>query len=205
MEFMNQIVNNIKFLDKKISRDGLIKDGDVYYYLPDLLNNAQRRMDEGKFDDATARLYRAAELIAQIRLYENGLIEKKRLEEKKIFHIEKENIVKNYPINVIEYVRRHPDFQNPYRDTVRLGLSQDYEVLKILGDKLAIKFLEDEEISNRLFERNDTILAHGFTPSKEENTKKLYDKIIEYSEMTVKNLDECLIHSKFPKFKDIYN
>ena len=205
MEFMNQIVNNIKFLDKKISRDGLIKDGDVYYYLPDLLNNAQRRMDEGKFDDATARLYRAAELIAQIRLYENGLIEKKRLEKNKIFHIEKENIVKNYPINVIEYVRRHPDFQNPYRDTVRLGLSQDYEVLKILGDKLAIKFLEDEEISNRLFERNDTILAHGFTPSKEENTKKLYDKIIEYSEMTVKNLDECLIHSKFPKFKDIYN
>lgn len=205
LNFMNQIENNIMFLDNKISRDGFIKEGDVYYYLPDLLNNAQRRIEEGKFDDATARLYRAAELIAQIRLYENGLIEKKRLEKKKIFHIEKENIVRNYPINVIEYLRKHHDFQNPYRDTVRLGLSEDYEVLKILGDKLAIEFLDDEEISNRLFERNDTILAHGFMPSKKENTEMLYDKLIEYSEITVNNLDECLIYSKFPKFEDIYD
>ena len=205
LDFMNQIDKNIVFLEKKISRDGYIKEGDVYYYLPDLLNNAQRRIEEEKFDDATARLYRAAELIAQIRLYENGLIEKKRLEKKKIFHLEKENIVKNYPINVIEYVCKHPDFQNPERDTVRLGLSQDYEVLKILGDELATEFLDDNEIYNRLFERNNTILAHGFMHSKRENTCELCNKITQYSEKTVKNLEQCLIYSKFPKFNDIYD
>ena len=204
-DFMRQIDNNIIFLDKKISRDGLIKEGDVYYYLPDLLNNAWRRIEEEKLDDATARLYRTAELIAQIRLYENGLIEKKRLEEKKIFHIEKENIVKNYPINVIEYVRRHPDFQNPYRDTVRLGLSQDFEVLKILGDKLAIEFLDDDVISKVLYDRNDTILAHGFSPSKKENTCVLYNKLFEYANKTIDNLEKCKEFSKFPKFKDIYD
>ena len=202
-KFMETLENNIKFLDKKVSDYGRIEEEDIYYYLPDLLNNAHRRIEEHKFDDATARLYRTAELIAQIRLYDIGLIEKKRLEEKKIFHIEKENIVRNYPINVVEYIRKHHDFQNPYRDTVRLGLSEDYEVLKILKDKLAKKFLEDKEISRRLYERNDTILAHGFSPSKKENTEDLYYKLIEYANQTIDDLDECMEYSKFPKFRDI--
>ena len=202
-KFMETLENNIKFLDKKVSDYGRIEEEDIYYYLPDLLNNAHRRIEEHKFDDATARLYRTAELIAQIRLYDIGLIEKKRLEEKKIFHIEKENIVRNYPINVVEYIRKHHDFQNPYRDTVRLGLSEDYEVLKILKDKLAKKFLEDKEISRRLYERNNTILDHGFYPSKKKNTEDLYYKLIEYANQTIDDLDECMEYSKFPKFRDI--
>lgn len=202
-DFMENLEKNIEFLDKKVSKHGHIGENDIYYYLPDLLNNAYRRIEENKFDDATARLYRTAELIAQIRLYEKGLIEKKRLEKKKIFHIEKENIVRNYPINVVEYIRRHHDFQNPYRDTVRLGLSEDYEVLKILGDKLAIKFLDDKHISRGLYDRNDTILAHGFSPSKKENTLDLYNNLIGYANQTVDNLDKCIEYSKFPKFKDI--
>lgn len=39
-----------------------------YYMLASILNNARRREDENKFDDAVARLYRSLELIAQIRL-----------------------------------------------------------------------------------------------------------------------------------------
>jgi len=36
--------------------------------IADLLNNAERRFEEGKYDDAVARLYRTMELIAQYRL-----------------------------------------------------------------------------------------------------------------------------------------
>jgi len=36
--------------------------------IADILNNARRRMKEGKYDDAMARLYRTVELIAQYRL-----------------------------------------------------------------------------------------------------------------------------------------
>ena len=45
-----------------------------YYVLASMLNNARRRAEEHKYDDAIARLYRSLELIAQIRLKEYGII-----------------------------------------------------------------------------------------------------------------------------------
>ena len=202
-DFMIQIEKNIAFLKNKISYKGKIKKRNIYYYLPDLLNNAQRRIDEGKFDDATARLYRVAELISQIRLYENGLIDKKRLEADKVFHIEKMNIVKNYPLNLIEFVSKQPDFQNSDKKTVKLALKDDYEVLKLLNDELAIKFLDDDDLDNALSSRNNSILAHGLKAADGENTKLLYDKLIDYSRETFDDLDNCLEYSKFPKFRDM--
>lgn len=204
-DFMIQIDKNIAFLKNKISHKGKIKERNIYYYLPDLLNNAQRRIEEGKFDDATARLYRVAELISQIRLYENGLIEKKRLESDKVFHIEKMNIVKNYPLNLIEFVSRQPDFQNSDKKTVKLTLKDNYELLKLLNDELAIKFLDDNTLDDALAGRNNSILAHGLKVAEEENTKLMYDKLIEYSRETYGELDNCLEYSKFPKFMDIYD
>ena len=201
--FMIQIDKNISFLKKKISNKGKINEGDIYYYLPDLLNNAQRRIEEGKFDDATARLYRVTELISQIRLYEYGLIEKKRLEADKVFHIEKLNIVKNYPLNLIEFVSKQPDFQNSDKKTVKLALKDNYRLLKLLNDELAIKFLNDKDLDNALSGRNNSILAHGLKASDGENTKALYEKLIEYSRETFEDLDNCLEYSKFPKFGDI--
>lgn len=43
------------------------------YRLVDLLCNADRRAEQGKFDDATARLYRCLEMCSTIRLEEVGL------------------------------------------------------------------------------------------------------------------------------------
>ena len=49
--FYKQMKNNKLFLDRKLS-----SSEDIYknipYYLPDLLNNAERRIKEGKYDDA---------------------------------------------------------------------------------------------------------------------------------------------------------
>ena len=59
----------------------------IEYYLPDLLNNAYRQIEEGKIDDAIARLYRISELIAQIKLCELGLINLNTLESNKKFKI----------------------------------------------------------------------------------------------------------------------
>ena len=38
------------------------------YLIPDLINNAKRRIEEGKYDDAVARAYRCVEMIAQYKL-----------------------------------------------------------------------------------------------------------------------------------------
>ncbi len=61
---------NKKFLGKL--RSGRFPESD-WCRLADLLNNAQRRSQEGRFDDATARLYRAMEFVAQLVLKGKGL------------------------------------------------------------------------------------------------------------------------------------
>ena len=200
---MNQIDNNIEFLDKKISRDGFIKEGDIYYYLPDLLNNAQRRIEEGKFDDATARLYRVAELISQIRLYEIGLIEKKRLEQNKVFHVPKEDLINKNNWKSFQFISGKSDFQNYKKETVKLSLKDNYELLWCFNDKLAIKFLNDNNLDVLLSGRNNSILAHGLIPAKPEDAKKLSEKLIEYSRDAFSDLDICMENAKFPKFRDI--
>ena len=73
-KFLAQINENLEFLKLKISKRG-IKTGDVKYYLPDLLNNAYRRIEEGKYDDAVARLYRSIELTAQLGLVNEGVVD----------------------------------------------------------------------------------------------------------------------------------
>ena len=62
--FDNSLVNieeNKKFLFSMEKREYK----DYRLLICDLLNNARRRMEEGKYDDSVARLYRITELIAQ--------------------------------------------------------------------------------------------------------------------------------------------
>ncbi|HEC91937.1 MAG TPA: TIGR02710 family CRISPR-associated protein, partial [Candidatus Atribacteria bacterium] len=64
LDALNQNKQFLAMMDKKKKEGHLIED----FLIPDLLNNAFRRIKEGKYDDATARLYRAIEMIAQYRL-----------------------------------------------------------------------------------------------------------------------------------------
>ena len=202
-EFFEKLKLNFKFLDKKISKKGLIEENDIYYYLVDLLNNAQRRINEEKYDDATARLYRISELIAQIRLYELGLVDKDRLRNNKVFHIDKLKLIEIKNLKAIEYVAKQPDFQNPEEKTVKLALKNSYELLNILNDDLAKRFLEDKELDNVLSNRNNSILAHGLNPSDKENTIKLFYKLKEYSKETFEELEKYISFAEFPEFLDI--
>ena len=199
-EFLNQIKRNIDFLNMKISRDGLINENDIYYYLPDLLNNAKRRICEDSYDDATARLYRASELIAQIRLYELGLIDKRKLRDQKVFHVPKLKLIGTNNLKVIEYVARKPDFQNSDEEDIKLALSESYVLLELLGDDLAnLK----EDIDGELQHRNNSILAHGLKHCNEEDVLTLLDKLKMYSSNAFDCFDENLVASEFPKFKNI--
>ena len=202
-EFMDQINRNVKFLENKISSKGRIKDNNIYYYLPDLLNNAHRRIEEGKFDDATARLYRVTELISQIRLYEQGFIDKKRLEDNKVFHIPKQELVDRSNLKSSQFVATKEDFQNFKQETLKLSLKENFELLWCFEDKLAIKFLNDKKLDKLLSSRNNSILAHGLIPANCEDTKELYGTLIDYSRKTFEELDNCMEYAKFPKFRDI--
>ena len=199
-EFLNQIKKNIDFLSRKVSRDGVINENDIYYYLPDLLNNAERRINEKKYEDATARLYRASELIAQIRLYELGFINERKLRDQKVFHVPKLELIGTNNLKVIEFVARKPDFQDSDEKDIKLALSESYELLELLGDDLAnVK----DDISEELSNRNNSILAHGLKHCNDEDARNLLNKLIIYSNNTFDCFDKNLDDSKFPKFKNI--
>ncbi len=117
----------------------------------DLLANARRRVDEGRFDDAVARLYRAVEALAQWRLREahslpdTGAVPLERVPEP--LRTEWAAVASN--------------------GHLKLGLQDDYRLLHALDDPLGAKFqelgLHDWERSP-LMARNASILAHGFQP-----------------------------------------
>ena len=185
--FYDQLKFNEIFLNNKINpvKNPCIDKNNVIYYLVDLMNNAARRIEEKKFDDATARLYRASELIAQIRLLnEFKLVDENRLKDNSVFHLDKFRLIDTKNISAISYVSNLSDFQDPEKKIIRLALHQDYYLLCYLGDELAKEFLEDKKIQNVLSARNNSILAHGLNPAIEKDTIDFLEDLEKYAKKT---------------------
>lgn len=140
----------------------------------DLLANAKRRAEEGRYDDAVARIYRAAEALAQIRLKELGFPSTARV-----------------PLNKLP-----PTLQDKWKDeaidgNVKLSLQSDYMLLEELGDDLAAKFTRlgwNEKEHSPLVVRNQSILAHGFHPVGKKAYEKLWAGIKELAKVEEEEL-----------------
>ena len=203
-EFYKQIENNLKFLNLKISKANRHIKDNIKFYLPDLLNNAYRRIEEGKYDDAVARLYRAIELIAQINLEDKGLIDEKMLK-KLVFHINKnafnEEIKNkpNIPSKLGLYVNN--DFTNEKTKTFSLGSSKSYDLLRCLGSDEARTYITDHKFKKMVETRNQSILAHGLNPMRKETANKLYNKVFEYAKLFYPDIEKYMALAEFPKFK----
>lgn len=129
-----------------------------YAIVHDLLLNAERCAVRGRFDDATARLYRAMEALAQLRLL--------LCHEIKAWDVDIEKIPKKLKET---YEKKRKDGK------IKLGLVEDYELLCELGDEVG-KFFKgsEDDLKDALRWRNQSILAHGFRSIKKEE----YDTII---------------------------
>ena len=126
--------------------------------LIDLLANARRRRREMRFDDAVARLYRAVELMAQVRLADYGID------------------TKAVPLDRIPDACG-PDFLAAAHDgVVACGLQASYKLLVCLGDELGAAFVRLMPLNHgSLLEmRNNSILAHGFQPVGDVGCDKLW-------------------------------
>lgn len=120
-----------------------------HHYVLDLLANAKRRKDEGRYDDAVARLYRAIEAIAQVVLKEGHGIES----------------TEKVPLErVPEPLRSAWTGRATKEGLVRLGLQDAYALLAELHDPIGSKFLAAglADTKSPLMARNRSILAHGF-------------------------------------------
>ena len=210
LDFIKQINNNIQFLNKKYSKDLPIEDR-IIYYLPDLLNNAKRRIEEGKYDDAVGRLYRANELIAQISIMQIGILDYKLLEQK-VFKINKDQLIDILDIDspALDFVKNnHPyEFNNPKFHTVKLASNSSFQLLeKIeselnLSQNIGIEY-QNRKIFKQIKTRNTSILAHGLNPISSNNAKKLFDLILDFSKLLMPNIEEEMELAKFPKFSQI--
>jgi len=121
----------------------------------DLIANAQRRIDEGRWDDATGRLYRAIEAIAQLRLRSRGY------DNTGAVPLEELRKLGNLPAGMLL------NLEAAARDgKVEIALKDAWRLLGALNDEAAEEFEKEfgDFKKSQLRVRNESILAHGFTP-----------------------------------------
>ena len=127
----------------------------------DLLLNAQRRCAQGRYDDGTARLYRALELFAQARLMEHYGLSTGALD------IQDDKIPVEFKEKFCHQVDEDGKFQ--------VGLTNAYELLLALGDPVGSLYEKRRSrILNHLKIRNHSFLAHGFEPIGREGFNEMY-------------------------------
>lgn len=202
--FSNQISDNLSFLNdlppEKLKKKYELSQK-VKYYIPDLLNNAERRISEGKYDDAVARLYRIFELISQRELLKYGVYNKEILNRNEIFKINKENLSKFIGKDSNKIINKYSD--GPDDKNFRLALRKNYDLLNDLENDLAIEFSQEDKLGNELNslleKRNISILAHGLKPVEKEDAEKLFEKAVYFSKKSCSKLDYYLKLSKFPE------
>lgn len=153
--------------------------------LADLLANARRCMARRAWDDAVARLYRACEMIAQKRLADgygqnSGKINPEALPA---------GLQKEYR----ERLARSPTGK------LSLGLEASYRLLAELDDPLGREFFQhygqDRKgpLGTLLNQRNQSLLAHGEVPVKQDKAQPLEAHILALARIHwAQELDEIL-------------
>jgi CRISPR-associated protein (TIGR02710 family) len=159
--------------------------------LADLVANARRRHQEGKYDDAVARCYRGFEYLAQLRLVSIGLDPA---------DLRWETVELKLPREL------RSSWQGRVNEKGRLvmGLKLDYELLRDLGDPLGVRFCpvyEDREspLRKRLEQRNNSILAHGGDPVSFEAAEELLAILEGYVREVVPQGVRLITAATFPR------
>ena len=138
-----------------------------------MLANAQRRADEGHYDDAVARLYSAIEKTAKIALWVRHGINNSRVD------------VERMPESIREELRPMADADG----MARIGLQKSYALLASLGDALGTAYMERrQELERQLEARNTSLLAHGFEPIGAEKYQKLLGIALDFLHATAGDL-----------------
>ena len=209
-QFFNQMENNLDFLSYKIR--GLLPAqpkslaykkfiDKIEYYIPDLLKNAERRIDEGKYDDAVARLYRLNELISQKELI--SYVDKNELNEKHkfLFNVEKmknkirKNRIRGEGATSVLKLKGNEGKNNKYNKFK--GVANKYNFLYDMG---IIKNKSYKNIISKLDDRNDSILAHGLNPINND-ANILYWETNKFTKSFVDILEYYMNLAEFPKFE----
>jgi len=144
------------------------------HHVLDLLANAKRRKDEGRADDAVARLYRAIEAIAQVALRERHGVES----------------TEKVPLDRVPDALREAWASRANEGIVALGLQDAYQLLAGLNDPVGAKF-QSAGLSGKtspLVARNRSILAHGFERVSDAVFDKLWTSALSLADVDATSL-----------------
>lgn len=180
-ELKTQFQKNAKSLSF-LNRDDELQE---YYVLGSLINNARRRAEENKYDDAIARLYRSLELIAQIKLKKEYGIDTSDVDLK---------IIKEHDVDL--------DFIFETEGVVKTSLIQDYELLNALNDELGEFYIKNmDSVLASISSRNNSILAHGLNSQTEKQYNKLRDLVLRFAKVLNSEIDIFIDETMFPEFE----
>lgn len=152
--------------------------------LEDLMANAERRKEKGHYVDAVARLYRAVELAAQLRLWKKYKIDTAKV-----------------PLEELPESLRHRLGARAEEGKIKIGLQDAYKLLNSKGDDLGKIFTNElkwntENKKSPLTARNESIAGHGFSPVSPKITESLWKGLLQLVE--VMDIKEEQIF-RFPK------
>lgn len=160
-----------------------------FYVLASMLNNARRRAEEKKFDDAIARLYRSLELIAQIRLKDYSI---------KTSDVDDKILEGKVDDDYLYELRLTRDKKS---ERIKIGLTQDYILLNELGDELGKFYMDNEKlIQNSLKYRNQSILAHGLSSQDLKQYAEFKEIVLKAAFVLNDKMDSFIKETIFPEF-----
>jgi CRISPR-associated protein (TIGR02710 family) len=152
--------------------------------LADLVNNAQRRLDEGRYDDALARLYRSAEMLAQWVLSRDFGIDTAAVDLAK----------------VPPSLRSALESARPASQNIQIGLDWDYRLLAALDHPAGHGFDQGElrGLGVLLKKRNVSLLAHGLEPIAKADVEAVMAKVQRLVSLVVPDFDARRAALEFP-------
>lgn len=158
----------------------------AYEHVQDLFGNALRRAQEGRYDDAILRLYRAVEFLAQARLQKAHGLNADDLDLSKIPE----------PLRSELAARGREGDQR-----VRAGLFDCFRILQALKDPLGQLFTGkwERNIRQLLFLRNQSFLVHGVIRAGEKEWQAAYGIVQEFFAEAAKTLEISLDPPQWPR------
>ncbi len=178
--YQSEIVPQWKFLKTLVGQ----AKGTGYEPVFDLVRNAERRAARGRFDDAVARLYRALEMLAQIRLAQ-------REPSLNASDLKSDLLPESLRS---KYANRE--------GKVKLGLQEDYDLLAELEDPLGKAFApERKKMLSTLEKRNASILAHGAQPCDQNVYQEMHAQILRLLELGLNALGVKVESPQFPQIE----
>ncbi len=156
--------------------------------LSSLLNNVERRIKGGLFDEAVARLYRSVELIVQILLLRNGVDD--------ISQTINFDMIKSKIFDRETLAKWH--YEAGLDNKLKIGLYKKCRLLQDLGEREA--FIPINRFKNFIEKRHSSILAHGLEPVEGETAIKFFQNVKDYA-LSLDGFADSYMMSKFPELE----